>query len=348
MRIILSGGGTIGSVTPLIAIYQEIKSRQPDTEFLWLATKNGPEIKLVSSYQIPVRAISAGKFRRYFSFRNFFDPFSVIVGFFQSLFIIAKFKPQAILSAGGFVSVPVIWAGWLSKRPCLIHQQDVLAGLANKLMAPFANIITVTFEKSLNDFPAKKTKWVGNPVRQDILAGSKEEGYNYFKLDPGLPTILVMGGGTGAANLNQLIFGGLQDLVQFCQVIHLTGGRIEKEAVHSRYHSYEFLTDQLKNAYAAADLVVSRAGLASLTEIAVLRKPAIIIPMFSSHQEKNAMEFFRHNAIALLNEKDLNSQNLVAAIRQLLADKAEQINLSKNLALMMPTDASQKIADMIL
>jgi len=348
MRIILSGGGTLGSVSPLIAIYEEIKKSQPPAEFLWLGTSDGPEESLIRSYNIPLKKIFSGKLRRYFSWRNFLDPFLIFFGFWQSLFIIFKFKPRAVLSAGGFVSVPVAWASWLLRRPLIIHQQDVRPGLANKLMAPFANIITVTFEKSLKDFPAQKTHLVGNPMRADLLTGSKEAGYKFFGLSAGLPIILILGGGTGALNLNNLVIESLEELVQFCQVIHLTGGRKQKTAEHSRYRPYDFLTDQLKNAYAVADLVIARAGLGTLTELAVLQKPAVIIPIPASHQQDNATEFFRNNAIALLDENDLSGRKFSQAIKTLLFDQVELANLSRNIAKMMPSDAAKKITAMIL
>jgi len=348
MRIILAGGGTMGSVSPLIAIFEEIKKQQLTAEFLWLATKSGSEEGLITSYQIPIKKISSGKLRRYFSWQNFLDPFRILVGFFQSLIIIFKFKPQAVISAGGFVAVPVTWAAWLLRRPVLIHQQDIITGLANKLMAPFASIVTVTFGKSLADFPAKKTHLVGNPVRADVLTGSKDEGYNFFKLDPSLPTILILGGGTGSLNLNGIVLDSLQDLVQFCQIIHLTGGRLNKVAEHSRYRSHTFLTKQMKNAYAIADLVIGRAGLSTLTELSALKKPAIIIPMSNTHQEYNATEFFRNNAIALLQEGNLTPEIFSQAIKELLSDKAELSNLSRNISEIMPPGATEKIIKMIL
>ncbi len=348
MRIILSGGGTIGSVSPLVAIFEEIKKNQPQAEFLWLATKDGIEDRLISSYQIPVKKIFAGKFRRYFSLRNFLDPFLVTLGFLQSLLIIIKFKPQVVLSAGGFVSVPVVWAAWVLRRPSLIHQQDVRPGLANKLMAPFANIITVTFAKSLKDFPAAKTTLVGNPVRNEILAGSKDEGYKFFKLDQNLPTILIIGGGTGALKINNLVLESLNDLVSFCQVIHLTGGKVDKVATHPHYRNYDFLTDQLKNAYAVADLVISRAGMSVLSELALLQKPTVIIPIAGSHQQENANEFFKNNAAVVLQEENLSPQDFSSAIKQLLFDKDELASLSRNIAQIMPAGAAQKISQMIL
>ncbi|MFA6215504.1 MAG: UDP-N-acetylglucosamine--N-acetylmuramyl-(pentapeptide) pyrophosphoryl-undecaprenol N-acetylglucosamine transferase, partial [Patescibacteria group bacterium] len=287
-------------------------------------------------------------FRRYFSWQNFFDPILIIFGFFQALAIILKFKPQAVISAGGFVAVPVTWAAWLCRRPVLILQQDIRPGLANKLMARFASIIAVAFPKSLADFPGPKTVLTGNPVRPEILTGSREAGYKFFNFDPQLPTVLILGGGTGALSINRLVAGSIAELVKFCQVIHLTGGKPIQNFSDPRYRNFDFLTDQLKNAYAAADLVVARAGMGTLTELAALAKPALIIPLPQSHQQENATEFFRHNAIAVVNEAGLEPKDFAQAIKQLLFDQAELANLSRNIGKIMPAKAAEKIAKMIL
>lgn len=343
MKIIFSGGGTIGSVSPLLAIAEATRQQQGDAEFLWLATKNGPEKKLIFEYKIPVKEITAGKFRRYFDLRNFFMPLFIFFGFIQSFFIILKFKPSVILSAGGYVAVPVVWAGWFLKVPCIIHQQDVLPGLANKLMSPFAKVISVTFEQSLKDFPAKKTILTGNPVRPDILTGDRHQAYDFFKLDSSKSTVLIIGGGTGAEKLNNLVIKSLGNLLSFCQVIHITGGKSENIAEHSNYRHYDFLTKEMKLAYVAADIIVSRAGMSALSELQALRKPSIIIPMPNSHQEANATEFFKKNAIAMLNQSDLTPENFSASIKHLLEDKVEQQNLVRNMEKVLPINATEKI-----
>lgn len=345
MRIIFSGGGTIGSVSPLLAICEAVKHHQPQAEFLWLATRQGPEKKLIQDFGITLKEIHSGKLRRYFSLKNLVDPFLVFFGLLQSLLIIIKFKPDIVLSAGGYVAVPVSLAAWVLRVPSIIHQQDVMPGLANKILAPIAKVITVTFPQSLNNFPSKKTLLTGNPVRQNILAGDRQKAIEFFQLDPNMPTVLIFGGGTGAASLNDLVVDSLQSLVNFCQIIHITGGKTEKVAHHSKYRSYDFLTKEMRLAYAASDIMVSRAGMSALTEIAALRKPAIVIPMPHSHQEVNAMEFFKKNAITVLKEPDLTSENFSAAIKQLLEDKVEQQNLMRNLEKVMPRpeEATNKI-----
>jgi len=219
MKILLSGGGTLGSVSPLIAVWQKIFEQKPDSQALWVGTKDGPEKDFVKNYKLDYRSITAGKLRRYFSLKNLLDPFLVLMGFFQSLKIIKEFKPQIIISAGGFVSVPLAWAGKFKKVPVLIHQQDVRPGLANKLMASSAEKITVTFEKSLKDFPIEKVTLTGNPVRQEIFNGSKEEAYNFFKLDFNIPTVLILGGGTGSLAINKLVWMSLRKLTENMQLM---------------------------------------------------------------------------------------------------------------------------------
>src|SRR3989344_9571016 len=176
MRIILSGGGTIGSVSPLIAVYQAIKKQRPDTEFLWSGTRRGPEQRLVTQYGIAFQPIFSGKLRRYFSLKNFIDPSYVLLGFFQSRRLIKSFLPDVVLTAGGFVSVPLVRAAKQLRVPAVIHQQDVVPGLANRLMARSASMITAAFEKTRADFPKSAVEIVGNPVRADINAGSRERG----------------------------------------------------------------------------------------------------------------------------------------------------------------------------
>jgi UDP-N-acetylglucosamine--N-acetylmuramyl-(pentapeptide) pyrophosphoryl-undecaprenol N-acetylglucosamine transferase len=354
MKIILTGGGTMGSVTPLLAVAEELKRRESGAEFLWIGTKNGPEKKVVESYNIKFLSVPAGKLRRYFSGWNFSMPFLLAAGFFKSLWLIFKFKPKMILSAGGFVAVPVVWAGWILRKPSLIHQEDLRPGLANKLTAPFAKIITVTFPESQKYFP--RAILTGNPVRQEIFSGSREHAAEIFKLEKNLPTLLVLGGGTGALSLNKTVIEAAPGLLEFCQIIHATGGRFDDKtftisellkAENPRYHAFDFLVSDFKDAYAAADLVVSRAGMGTLTELAVLGKATVLIPIPGSHQEDNAYYFKKQNAVVLWDEKNITPENFSAAIRNLINNKIELENLSRNIKGVMPTNASQKMADEI-
>ncbi len=354
-KLILTGGGTMGSVTPLLAVAEEIKKRASNCQFLWLGTRFGPERKIVETYGINFKSMPAGKLRRYLSGWNFFVPFQIFYGFCKAFFVILKFKPQIILSAGSFVSVPVIWAGWFLKVPVLVHQQDLRPGLANKLTAPFAKIVTITFEESLKYFP--KAILIGNPVRQEIFEGQKERAAEIFKLEKDLPTLLVLGGGTGALGLNKIVVEAVPELTNFCQIIHITGGRlddlskfkIEKiKKENSRYHLFDFLVEPLKDAYAVADLVVSRAGMGTLTELAALGKPTILVPMPESHQEDNAFYFKKSNAVYLLDQKKLTPEILIGVVKELINNKVELENLSKNIRSMMKPNAAITTAEKIL
>lgn len=347
MKIILTGGGTWGPVSPLIAIFERIKQQDPQAEFLWLGTKHGMEKKLIASYNISFKSVFSGKLRRYFSLHSFVDPFFILLGIVQSFFIILKYKPDVIVSAGGYVAVPVSLAGWLLRRSIIIHQQDVRPSLTNKILTPFANIITVTFATSLKDFPAKKTRLVGNPVRPDILTGDRAKGYEIFGLDPQKPTLLIMGGGMGSSTINELVIHSLDRLLQHCQIIHTTGGKIDRVAKPG-YKSFDFLTDNLKYAYAIADLVVTRGGMASLTEIATLEKPSIIIPIPNSHQVDNATEFFKFNAAAVIDQRNLNHETFLNAISDLIQDNDELANYKRNVSRVIKPGAAKTIAQMIL
>ena len=331
MRVLLTGGGTAGSVSPLLAIVnkysrlQQIKNRFQKSDFLWLGTKKGPEKRMVKDYNIKFKAITSGKFRRYFDLRNFLDVFKILAGFFQSIFIILKFRPDIILSAGSFVSVPVVWAGWLLRKKSLIHQQDVRPGLANKLMVPFATRITVTFEESIKHFPKKKTVWTGNPLREEILKGSKERVVQKFGLEGGVPVLLVMGGGTGSTTINRIVAEVLSQLTKFCQVVHLTGAQKHKNTkTRERYYVVDFLTvGGMADVYACADVVVSRCGMGSLTELSVLGKPTIFIPLADTHQEDNAKFILDKEAGVIIWQRELTREKLVATVDNLL-DKKEK------------------------
>lgn len=356
MKILLSGGGTLGSVTPLIAIVEALESRSSPTqkfEFYWLGTRRGTEKELVKKYNIKFKPIFSGKLRRYFSLLNFIDPILIVFGFFQSLIVLNRFKPDIVLSAGSYVSVPVVWAASLLGNPILIHQQDIETGLANKLMARFAKKITVTFEQSLKEFPADKIIWTGNPVRADIFRGDKERAIIKFNLEKDLPAILIMGGGTGAKTLNDLVSKIIPELAGFCQIIHLTGRdksvniKWIDEKNRNRYHQYEFLTDDLRDAYAVSQIVVSRAGLGTLTELANLEKPTILIPLPETHQEINANYFKDKNAAVVLNQSELTPEMFLFEIKKLLTDENRQQILAGNMAKIIKKHAVSAIIDII-
>lgn len=352
MKVLLTGGGTGGPVTPLLAIADELRAKHVinrDEDLLWLGTRFGPERSMVGRAQIRFVPIWAGKLRRYWSFRNIIDPVFIFLGFFQAAWHVFKFKPSVVVSAGGFAGVPVIWAARLLGKKTLIHQQDIRKGLANALMAPFASRITVSFEKSVREFPTRKTVWTGNAVRADIASGDKARARKTFGLEEGVPTVLFTGGGTGAHSLNVMIAEAALEMEKFCQVIHLTGrGKRMETPAGGRYHQREFLGPEMKDALAVADLVVSRAGLSTLSELAALKKPAIIIPLPGTHQEENARFFAHDNAVLMAEEGDLSAAGLTKAVRETLADVALLQGLGSNIQKTMKPQGRENIAQEII
>lgn len=349
----------MGSVSPLVAIYEELKSREANLEVLWLGTKKGPEKEFLAGYQIPFKQIVAGKLRRYLSLLNILTPFEVLIGFLQAYFIIGKFKPDIVLTAGSFVAVPVVYAAKLKKIPVVVHQQDLEIGLANKLMAKKATAVTVTFEESKSHFDPKKTFKIGNPIRQSVLSGSRDKGIQEFQLNSSLPTLLILGGGTGAQMINQLVLESLCQLISKYQIIHLTGkgkgiseqfkdyfSREVLKLIAERYRGYEFLSQEIFDAMVVSDLIISRAGFSTLTELAALAKAAILIPI-PGHQEVNARYFAKYNAVKILNQKDLTGEIFIQAIDGLMGNPAERQTLSRNISQLLDKEAGKRYVDLV-
>ena len=353
-KILFTGGGTGGSVSPLLAIAEEMRSliESEEINFLWLGGRNGIEKEMVEKIGIPFKSISSGKFRRYFSLKNLTDIFLVMAGFFESIYYILKWRPGVILSAGSFVSVPVVWAGWLLKVPVIIHQQDVRPGLANKLMTPFCKIVTVTFEKSLNDY-GKKARLIGNPIRKELSNKNQELSALRIKynLKENLPTLLVLGGGTGAAGINQLIWDSLYKLTEFCQIIHATGkgklgASLKKES--KNYKGFEFLNIyQMSEVLNMADLVISRCGMSTLAELSYFGKATILIPMPDSHQEDNAKVFKDEEAALVFDQNQLTPDILSKTILELLSDDLLLNTLRKNIKSIIKIDTNKEMIGIV-
>lgn len=348
-KIFFSGGGTGGSVAPLLAIYEELKD-DSNFEFGWVGTKNGIEREMLSNKNIKYFAIAAGKLRRYWSWQNIADLFFIQLGFWQSLPMLLQEKPDIIISAGGFVSVPLVWAGWLLHIPIIIHQQDAQPGLANKLMAPFANVVTTVFAKSVQDY-GQKARWIGNPIRRELIDNkvTKAEAYQKLGLKNDVHTLLVLGGGTGAIAINELIKNNLEELLKFCQIIHITGkDKSNINIENSRYHSFEFLdTFGLIKVFAAADVVISRCGMNVLTELSYLGKPSILIPIPESHQEHNAKIFEQANAAVVVDQNNISNQDFISTVKDLIGDELKQDDLSNNIQKVIKKGANQELVRII-
>jgi len=344
-KILLCGGGTAGSVTPLLAIYASLV--ESDFDFCWVGTRNGVEKSILNKENFKYYGIFSGKFRRYFSWKNLLDPFFIFYGFLQSFFVLIKEKPSVVIGAGSFVCVPVSWAAFFLRIPVIAHQQDLVPGLANKIIAPIAKIITTTFEKSLGDF-GKKAVWTGNPVRKNIKSSkTREIIFSKYSLKNSSKTILFIGGGTGANKINNFIWNNLEKLAQEYQVIHITGkGKGNKNIKDSNYRQFEFLAiEDLADVYKISDLVISRAGLGSLTELSFLEKPSILIPIKNSHQEVNADIFKENEAAFVLDEDSLAYEALKTLIEKIFLNDVE--NLSKNMSRVMKDGADEKYKKLI-
>lgn len=352
MKIIFSGGGTLGPVTPLLHIYKVCKERYPDAEFAWVGTKNGPEREVIEKAGMPFFMIGAGKWRRYFSWANFGDIFRIIVAFFQSLILVWQEKPDLMISAGGFVSVPLHWAATLLGVPSWIHQQDVRPGLAMKIMAPCADKITTALEETTRFFSKRKTVWLGNPAR-DLSCDNLEEARNFFGFAPGQRVIFALGGGTGSITVNQMILEALPSWPKDWQVIHLVGkerpGDLSERAAKtfSNYHVYKFFTHEMSYAYALADIVIARAGFGTLTELAALKKCAIIVPMTGTHQEENAQFFASRQAIVALHGQLESGYRLAGETKDLMDHPERRTEMGEALYRMLPRAREEDIVQII-
>lgn len=352
MKIILSGGGTLGPVTTVLAIVEACRKAGLDCDFLWVGTKNGPERRVVQSAHIRYQEISAGKLRRYFSVLNFFDIFRVAGAFFESISLLNTEKPDLLISAGGFVSVPLHWAARFLNIPSWIHQQDARPGLANKLMAKSASKITVALESSKKYFPASKTEWLGNPCR-DVTADVNQS-KKFFGIADSEPVILAVGGGTGAVKLNHMVMNALPLLPKSWHVIHIVGKERSADECHRimllypNYRVYSFLNEEMKYALNCADIVFTRAGFATLSELSALKKTAVLLPISDTHQEENAALLVEVGAAFVLDERITGGAELADSLRRLSADRNKREDMGRRLNQAVPIAREDKISQIII
>jgi UDP-N-acetylglucosamine--N-acetylmuramyl-(pentapeptide) pyrophosphoryl-undecaprenol N-acetylglucosamine transferase len=345
-RVLLAGGGSGGSATPVLAVAQALRQRAPDVQLLYVGTRDGPEAQLAAAHRIQFVAVQSGKLRRYWDLQNLTDPFRILTGIAQSYALVRQFRPEAAMAAGGFAAVPPIVAARFFGARTLIHQQDVEPGLANRLLVPFAQRITVSLPSSLAHFPQARTTVTGNPVREEILRAQPELAYARLQLERSVPLVVVTGGGTGALGLNRLVAAAAPDLIAHAQVVHLTGrGRgVPTQTASARYRQIEFLVDEMPHLLAAATVVVSRAGMGTLTELAALAKPSLVVPMPGSHQWANAQAFARMGAVEVADQTALSAERLAGRVLGLLDDAPRREQLGRALARSMPLDAADRIA----
>ena len=296
-RIILTGGGTAGHVTPNIALLPRLKELGYDIHYIGSYT--GIEKDLIKQFEIPYHGISSGKLRRYFSVQNFTDPFRVLKGFREANKLIKELKPDVIFSKGGFVSVPVVMAGKRRHVPTIIHESDMTPGLANKISIPSATKVCCNFPETLEHLPKEKAVLTGSPIRQELLEGSRSAALEFCGLTDDKPVILIIGGSLGSVAVNNAVRSVLPELLKDFHVIHLCGkGKMDDSLKSLKgYVQFEYIQNQLKDLFALTDVVISRAGANAICELLALHKPNLLIPLSANasrgDQILNARSFER-------------------------------------------------------
>lgn len=334
-RIILTGGGTAGHVTPNIALLPRLKELHYDIHYI--GSYQGIEKELIEQFGIPYHGISSGKLRRYFSLKNFTDPFRIIKGLAEADKLIKTLQPDVIFSKGGFVSVPVVMAGKRRHVPTIIHESDMTPGLANKLSIPSATKVCCNFPETLEHLPKEKAVLTGSPIRQELLSGNKIAALDFCGLTADKPVILIIGGSLGSVAVNQAIRAILPELLKDFQVIHLCGkGKVDESLKNLHgYVQFEYIQNELKDIFALTDLIISRAGANAICEIAALRKPNLLIPLSASasrgDQILNARSFERQGFSIVIEEEELTNEKLLSSIQELYTNRETYIhNMSKS------------------
>ncbi len=324
-KIVLTGGGTAGHVTPNIALIPGL--REEGYEIAYIGSYDGIEKKLISDFDIPYTGISTGKFRRYLDVKNLTDPFRVIKGYGEARKFLKKYRPDVVFSKGGFVSVPVVRAAASLGIPCIIHESDMTPGLANKLCIPVATKVCCNFPETLQMLPEGKAILTGSPIRQELAKGNKLTGLDMCGFTANKPVILVMGGSLGAANVNKAVRDALPGLLEDFQVVHLCGkDKVDNLLLNMQgYKQFEYIKSELKDLFAMADVVISRAGANAICELLALKKPNILIPLPASSsrgdQILNARSFESQGFSIVIDEDDLTKELLVDKVHELYFTK---------------------------
>ena len=324
-RIILTGGGTAGHVTPNIALLPSLQ--EAGYEITYVGSYEGIEKKLIEDFNIPYVGISTGKLRRYFDPKNFTDPFRVLKGFSEAKKFLKEYKPDVVFSKGGFVSVPVVRAAAALKIPCIIHESDMTPGLANKLCFPVATKICCNFPETFETLPEKKAVLTGTPIRKELSEGSKLAGLDMCGFTANKPVIMVIGGSLGAANVNKAVRDALPQLLENFQIVHLCGkDKLDNLLLTTEgYKQFEYIKAELKDLFAMADVVISRAGANAICELLALRKPNILIPLPAASsrgdQLLNADSFEKQGFSIVLHEDDLTTKLLVDKVQELYENR---------------------------
>ncbi|WOO34505.1 undecaprenyldiphospho-muramoylpentapeptide beta-N-acetylglucosaminyltransferase [Anaerocolumna sp. AGMB13020] len=346
-RIVLTGGGTAGHVTPNIALMPALKEAGYDIHYI--GSHKGIERSLIEELKIPYYAISSGKLRRYFDPKNFSDPFKVMKGFFEAVSLMKRLKPDVVFSKGGFVSVPVVFAAKRRGIPVIIHESDITPGLANKLSISSASKICANFPETVKYLPEGKAVLTGTPIRQELFAGNKLLGVDFCGFTSDKPILLVVGGSTGSAAVNEAVRKALPELLKNFQVIHLCGkDKVDYSFKGTKgYVQYEYIKKELSDLLAAADVVISRAGANAICELLALRKPNLLIPLSAASsrgdQILNAESFKRQGFSYVIKEEEVSTEALLKGIQEVYEKRSDYVKAMSSSKLNNSIDAIVKL-----
>ena len=366
MRILFTGGGTGGHITPFIAVVREIKKisaekGQPASEFLYLGP-NGFSKELLEKENIKIKIVLAGKLRRYFSFLNFLDFIKLPIGIIQAIWHVFVFMPDVVFSKGGYGSVPGVLASRFFRIPVILHDSDTIPGIANKFLSGFAKRIAVSFALSAKFFPQDKTALTGNPIRENIARGTIELAKSVYRLNSNKPVIFIFGGSQGAHPINSLILQILPQLLEKYELIWQTGITNYEEIIKEtkemlnpmpdNCHIAAFMDENLiSSAFGASTLVVSRAGASNIFEIAACAKPSILIPLpnsASDHQRENAFEYAKTGGAIIVEQGNLTPNLFLTEISRLIGNPELLKKMSESAKSFAMPNAARQIAEEIL
>ena len=345
-RIIFTGGGTAGHVTPNIALIEPLL--REGWEVHYIGSESGMEKGLIAGLpEVVYHGISTGKLRRYFSWQNFIDPFRVIKGYVQARRLIRALQPDVIFSKGGFVSVPVVLGAGIV--PVIAHESDYSPGLSNRIAARFTDKVCLSFEDTLAHVQPGKGIFTGTPIRPALYEGSRERALAFTGFSGEKPVLLVMGGSLGAQKLNELVREALPQLCERYEIIHLCGkGKNDCSCASCGYNQYEYINEELPDLFALSDIVLSRAGANSVFELLALNKPSVLVPLTSAStrgdQLLNAQYFEKKGYAKVVDQNTATPESLVAAIDEVFAQRAEY---SKRMCEDTRSDGTEAILEII-
>lgn len=328
-KIVLTGGGTAGHVTPNIALLPGLKAA--GFEVHYIGSYNGIEKKLIEDMEIPYYGISSGKLRRYFDVKNFSDPFRVIKGFGEANRILKRIQPDVVFSKGGFVTVPVVLAAKRNHIPAIIHESDMTPGLANKICIPSAEKVCCNFRETFDMLPEGKAVLTGTPIRKELFQGSAAKAADFCGLHADKPTILIIGGSSGSVIINNVIRECLDEILANYQIIHLCGKNHLDDSLRNKtgYVQFEYISKELRDLFALSDLVISRAGANAICELLALKKPNILIPLSKAasrgDQILNAKSFKKNGFSYVIEEEELSTASLLNAVRDVFTHREQYI-----------------------